>query len=103
VLIVSVSPEGVHVCKFLEFYNNNEPPQGVATTLTVSIADAPCGIFNVELYRDGGSFERKFIRVEGFNTLPFGAFNKGIKPRIQIPYKNNNLAVPLGTTSGRGC
>jgi hypothetical protein len=31
----------------------------------------------------------KFIRVEGFNTPPFRALKKGIKPRIQIPYKNN--------------
>ena len=30
-----------------------------------------------------------FIRVEGFNTTPFRALKKCIKPRIQIPYKNN--------------
>jgi hypothetical protein len=29
------------------------------------------------------------IRVEGFNTPPFRALKKGIKPRIQIPYENN--------------
>ena len=29
------------------------------------------------------------IRAEGFYTPPFRALNKGIKPRMQIPYKNN--------------
>jgi len=33
--------------------------------------------------------KKLFIRVEGFNTPPFRALKKGIKPRIQIPYKNN--------------
>jgi tetratricopeptide (TPR) repeat protein len=38
-----------------------------------------------------------FIRVEGFNTPLFRAVKKGIKPRIQIPYKNN-----IPRPSGRG-
>jgi len=33
---------------------DNEPPQG-----------KPCGIFSVGLYRNGGSFERKFIIPSG--------------------------------------
>ena len=33
--------------------------------------------------------DMSFIRVEGFNTPPFRALKKGIKPRIQIPIKNN--------------
>jgi tetratricopeptide (TPR) repeat protein len=30
-----------------------------------------------------------FIRAEGFNTPPFRAIKKGIKPRMQPPYENN--------------
>jgi hypothetical protein len=43
-----------------------------------------------------------FIRVEGFNKNPltssresFRVLEKGIKPRIQIPYENNILR-PFG-------
>jgi len=34
---------------------------------------------------DTGTNDVKFIRVEGFNTPPFRALKKGIKPRIQTP------------------
>ena len=41
---------------------NNEPPR-----------DKPRGIFSVELYPSGGSFERKFIKSSGLipNTLKY--------------------------------
>ena len=88
-------PDLENYARFAAFLPDKAPVKGKKTGKKMSLRRAePCGIFNVDLCWNGGSFVRKFIIPSGlitvfrmFCVVSAGAELRGIKPDFRINCK----------------